>query len=567
MIFGVCFLKIPDVIEKTDIFASMSMTKRNIVFLFFVAGLCSCANHGRQAGKTVFRYNEAANISTLDPAFARDQAIIWATNQLFNGLVQLNDQMEVRPGIARSWDISASGLEYVFHLRDDVRFHDNPAFSNGIGRKVVASDFIFSFQRIIDPAVASPGAWIFNNISRAKDKPPFEALNDTTVIVRLNLPFPPFLSLLSMQYCSVIPHEALEYYGAEFRRNPVGTGPFMFKMWEEGVKLVMVKNPDYFEFLEGDRLPFLDAVAVTFVADKQSVFLEFIKGNLDFISGIDPTYKDELLTREGTLQPKYAGKIVMITQPYLNTEYLGFMVDTSKLAANTRLIRDKRIRQAINFAFDRKKMIRYLRNNIGTPGNQGITPKGLPSFDSSQVFYDYDPARARKLLAEAGYTGGRGLPVITLTSTPDYLDICKYIQHQVSSIGIELNIDVSPPAAVKEMKAEAKLAFFRASWIADYPDAENYLSMFYYKNFCPQGPNYTHYSNKEFDRLYERAMSTVNDSIRYDYYRQMEKIMMDESPVVVLYYDQVLRFVQKDISGLNSNPMNLLTLKQVKKLQ
>ena len=567
MIFNVWYLKIPDVIEKTDIFACMSMTKRNIFFLFFVVGIFSCADHGRQMGKTVFRYNEAANISTLDPAFARDQAIIWATNQLFNGLVQLNDQMEVRPCIAKSWDISDSGLEYVFHLRDDVRFHDSPAFSNGAGRKVVASDFLYSFQRIIDPSVASPGAWIFNNISKAKDKPPFEALDDSTVIVRLDQPFPPFLSLLSMQYCSVIPHEALDYYGAEFRRNPVGTGPFMFKMWEEGIKLVMLKNPSYFEFLDRDRLPFLDAVAVTFVADKQSAFLEFIKGNLDFISGIDPTYKDELLTREGTLQPKYADKIVLITQPYLNTEYLGFMVDKSGQAANAKLIRDKRIRQAINFAFDRKKMIRYLRNNIGTPGNQGITPKGLPSFDSSQVFYDYAPVRARQLLAEAGYPGGRGLPVITLTSTPDYLDICKYMQHQVASIGIELNIDVSPPAAVKEMKAEAKLAFFRASWIADYPDAENYLSMFYYKNFCPKGPNYTHFSNQEFDRLYEQAMSTVNDSIRYNYYRQMEKIMMDEAPVVVLYYDQVLRFVQKDISGLNSNPMNLLSLKQVKKLK
>jgi len=566
MNFGVCTLKIPDVIEKTDIFAGMSKTKRTFIFLVFVAGLFSCAEHGRHTGKTVFRYNEAANISTLDPAFARDQAIIWATNQMYNGLVQLNDQMEVRPGIARSWDISDSGLEYIFHLRDDVRFHDNPAFSNGAGRKVVASDFIYSFQRIIDPSVASPGAWIFNNISKTKDKPPFEALDDSTVVVRLDQPFPPFLSLLSMQYCSVIPREAIDFYGAEFRRNPVGTGPFIFKMWEEGIKLVMVKNPGYFEFQDGDRLPFLDAVAVTFVADKQSAFLEFIKGNLDFISGIDPTYKDELLTREGTLQPKYAEKITLITQPYLNTEYLGFMVDKSEQAANAKLIRDKRIRQAINFAFDRKKMIRYLRNNIGTPGNQGITPKGLPSFDSSQVFYDYDPARARQLLAEAGYPGGRGLPVITLTSTSDYLDICKYIQHQVASIGIELNIDVSPPAAVKEMKAEAKLAFFRASWIADYPDAENYLSMFYYKNFCPKGPNYTHFSNPEFDRLYEQAMSTVNDSIRYNYYRQMEKIMMDEAPVVVLYYDQVLRFVQKNISGLNSNPMNLLTLKQVKKL-
>ncbi len=552
--------------EKTDIFAGYTMKTPNFLLFLILLSSLSCSNRDKQTGKTVFRYNEAANITTLDPAFARDQAITWATNQLFNGLVQLNDQMEVRPCIARSWEISSSGLEYVFHLRKNVFFHGDKAFREGKGRRVVASDFIFSFQRIIDPSIASPGAWIFNNISTHSDNRPFEAVDDSTVIIRLNQPFPPFLGLLSMQYCSVVPYEAVHLYGPGFRRNPVGTGPFMFKMWEEGVKLVLVKNPGYFESVNGNRLPYLDAVAITFMADKQSAFLEFIKGNLDFISGIDPTYKDELLTREGKLQPKYSPKIRLITQSYLNTEYLGFMVDKQDKATNSSPVLDKRVRQAINLAFDRKKMIRYLRNNIGYPGNQGITPKGLPSFDSSQIYYDYNPEKARQLLAAAGFPEGKGLPPLTLTSTSDYLDICKYIQHQVASIGIDLRIEVSPPAAVKEMKAEAKLPFFRASWIADYPDAENYLSMFYSRNFCPQGPNYTHFSNREFDQLYERAMSTIQDSLRFSMYRQMERIMMEEAPVVILYYDQVLRFVQMDIEGLNSNPMNLLTLKQVRKL-
>ena len=551
--------------SKTAIFEGHSMRKKRYLFFLAVLLLFSCHHGNRDSSGTVFRYNESANITSLDPVFARDQAIIWATNQLFNGLVQLDDKLTIQPSIARSWDISKDGRSYTFQLRRDVYFHPSPAFSNPKSRSVTASDFVYSFNRIVDPEIASPGAWIFNNVQRLNGKYGFYALNDSTLRVELKEPFPPFLSLLSMQYCSVIPEEAVAFFGARFRNNPVGTGPFIFKTWKEGVKLVMVKNPEYFEFDHGARMPYLDAVAITFLADKQSAFLEFIKGKLDFMSGIDPTYKDELLTSTGRLQPKYAGQIELISQPYLNTEYLGFMIDKEAPGHLSKGVVHKQVRQAINHAFDREKMIRYLRNNIGTPGFQGIIPKGLPSFDSTRRYFSYDPEKARDLLADAGYPGGKGLPSITLTSTSDYLDICKYIQHQVGELGIELLIEVSPPAAVKEMKAQAKIPFFRASWIADYPDAENYLSLFYGPNFCPRGPNYTHFFNPEFDRLYEQAMSTVNDSARFLLYQRMEQIVMDESPVVVLYYDQVLRFIRQGITGIGNNPMNLLNLKRVRK--
>jgi peptide/nickel transport system substrate-binding protein len=534
-------------------------------FIIFFSFLIACSRPGQDSGKQVFRYNEAANISSLDPAFARDQATTWATRQLFDGLVQLNDKLEILPSIAYQWEISPDGLEYSFKLRQDVFFHRSPAFGKSETRKVTAGDFVYSFNRLVDPALASPGSWIFNNVQARQGRYAFLAPDDSTFVIRLNQPFPPFLGLLTMQYCSVVPREAVDFYGAEFRRNPVGTGAFRFQMWKEGVKLIYIRNPEYFESEDGIRLPYLDAVAITFLADKQSAFLEFMKGKLDFMSGIDPTYKDEVLTRDGKLNPAYAGKVNLITQPYLNTEYLGFMVEPSNPVVRGKPALDKRVRQAINHAFDRKKMIMYLRNNIGTPGIYGITPLGLPSFDSSRIWYDYDPDKARRLLAEAGYPMGKKLPPVTLTSTSDYLDICKYIQFQVSALGIELNIEVSPPAAVKEMKAQGKLPFFRASWIADYPDAENYLSLFYGKNFCPQGPNYCRFSNPEYDRLYEKAMVTVDDKDRMDFYRQMEQLAMKEAPVVVLYYDQVLRFVQKNISGIGSNPMNLLTLKRVRK--
>lgn len=538
-------------------------------FLLCILLLISCTgNKNDDNSKTVFRYNETAGISSLDPAYAKDQACIWATNQVYNGLVQLNEKLQVLPCIAKSWEISDNGLIYTFHLRNDVFFHDDELFKNAKGRKVTAADFVYSFNRIIDPKIASPGAWIFNcaNDSLNNNTFNFKALNDSTLLIGLKRPFPPFIGLLSMQYCSVVPKEIVEHYGKDFRKHPIGTGPFKLKMWKEGVKLVLAKNENYFETDGGLRLPYLDAVAITFITDKQSVFLEFLKGNIDFMSGIDPSYKDELLTRNGRLNPKYKNKVNLLTQAYLNTEYLGFLVDSlSPLLANSPT-RFKAVRQAINYGIDRKKMMKYLRNNIGFPGIYGFIPVGMPSFDSTKMMaYDYNPQRAKELLSDAGFPDGEGLPEIMLSTTSSYIDICEYIQHQLSEIGIKIKIDVNPPATLREMVAKSKVAFFRGSWIADYPDAENYLALFYSKNFCPRGPNYTHFFSNAYDELYKSSQYETNDSVRFEYYHKMNKLIMDEAPVVVLYYDQVLRFFQENISGLTSNPMNLLNLKYVKK--
>lgn len=533
-----------------------------ILLLFLLLNSCN-TDKNKYSSKKIFRYNESAGISSLDPAFAKDQANIWACNQIYNGLVELDDQLNIKPCIAKHWEITENANLYTFTLRDDVYFIENVCFKKN-KRKVTAYDFEFSFKRIVDEKIASPGAWIFNYVKKNKNTYEFKALNDSTFQIRLNKAFPPFLGLLSMQYCSVIPYEAINYYGKDFRKNPVGTGPFYLKLWKEGVKMVLLKNPEYFQFEGKDRLPFLDAVNISFIIDKQSVFLEFAKGNIDFMSGIDASYKDELLTVNGKLNPKYEKKFNLITQAYLNTEYLGFLMDTS--TKNNNPLKIKAVRQAINYGFDRVKMMKYLRNNIGSPAINGFIPKGLGGYDSLLTKgYNYNPDKARKLLADAGYPNGKGLAEISLSTTASYLDLCKYIQNQLADLGIKLKIDVNPPATLRELIAKSKTPFFRGSWIADYPDAENYLSLFYSPNFCPVGPNYTHFKNKNFDQLYEKSQTEINDSIRFKIYKDMDQIIIDEAPVVVLYYDQVLRFTQKNIKNLGSNPMNLLSLKRVNK--
>ncbi len=529
---------------------------------------CMPDNTEKDDLQKVFRYNESKGISSLDPAFARNQTLIWPVTQLFNGLVELDDKLDVAPCIAKRWEIKNNSTEYIFYLRDDVFFHDDECFPGSRGRKVTAHDFVYSFSRIKDPSLASPGSWVF---ARTEDKgknnfKPFHALDDTTFIIRLSEPFPPFLNMMSMPYCFVVPEEAILKYKDGFRHKPVGTGPFQIHSWREDEKLILLKNEKYFETdSAGEKLPYLNAVSISFIKDKQSEFLEFLKGNLDILIGIHPAYKDELLTRSGKLNPKYRNKLNLITEEYLNTEYLGFLHDTTLSDKDSNPLLNIYVRKAINYGFDRKKMIKYLRNNIGAPALSGFVPDGLPSFNHEFKGFSYNPDTARYFLEKANFPNGKGMPDILLTTTSDYLDLCEYIQFELAGIGIKIRIEVATGAAFRNRVANSNLTFFRGSWIADYPDAENYLMLFITDHFSPSGPNTTHFSNKEFDRLYHKALSTEDQNERYAVYNKMDSIAIEHAAIVPLYYDRLVRFIPKELYGLKSNPMNLLILKHVKK--
>lgn len=536
------------------------MRKLHYAILSTFLFLAGCETKESEANRKVFRYNQESDISSLDPAFARDQANIWAVNQLFNGLIQLNSQLIPEPSIAKKWEILDAGRLYRFYLRTDVTFHESPLFGNPRRRKVTAHDFVYSFSRIIDPEVASPGAWIFND--KVDSINPFMAINDSVLEIRLNQAFPPFLGILGMHYCSVVPKEVVNHYGKDFREHPIGTGPFKFAFWEPQEALVFHRNESYFEIdSSGNSLPYLDAVQVSFLPDKQAAFLAFKQGKIDFISGIDPSFKDDVLTKDGALQSKYADKIILQKSPYLNTEYLGILMDGTN---QSKALSDKRTRQAMNFAIDRKSMMRFLRNNVGTPGTAGFIPPGLPGFDSSALnFYAYNPILAKKLLADAGYN--RSTPIVLFT-TPSYIDLAVFVQKELQKVGMNVKIETSPGPTLRQLINKSEAEFFRGSWIADYPDAENYLSLFYSKNFAPNGPNYTHFKNKDFDFLFEKAINTTSEKLRIQLYNEMDSIIRQEAPVVVLFYDQVFRLVNSSIVGLESNPLNLLDLKRVRKL-
>jgi len=542
----------------------MQIMSRSCIYLLSLIYCCciGCKNHQHQ-DKKIFHYNETTGIASLDPAFAKNQSIMWPVHQLYSTLVEVDENMQIKPLLAKSWDISSDNLVFTFHLRTDVFFHDDDAFENGNGRKLTAGDVRYSFNRIMDKNTASPGAWIFNN--RVDSIQPFTAINDSTFQLKLQRPFQPILGILSMQYCSIIPVEAVEKYGSNFRSHPVGTGPFAFVAWEEGQALVLKKNNQYFEKDEsGQALPYLDGIKVSFFDSKATEFLEFQQRRLDFINDIEASFKDEVLTKTGNLKKEWAGKLVLQKHPYLNIEYFGILVDSNNALVKQSPLRLQKIRQAINVGFDRRKMMLYLRNSIGIAAESGFVPAGLPSYDTAVVKgYHYDPLKAKQLLAAAGFPNGSGLPAITLLTIPIYADLGSYIANELQQVGIKVQVETIQKSLLLEQTSKSQALFFRGSWIADYPDAENYLSVFYSKNPAP--PNYTRYHNDAFDGLYEKAIAEKSDSLRYQLYQQMDQMLINDAPVVPLWYDMAIHLVHTNISGFVPNSLNLLELRRTKK--
>ena len=548
-----------------------------VAFGLLLLALPACHEAGQSAAdsRRVFRYNQPEALTSLDPAFARNQANSWAVSQLYNGLLELDSALQPAPALARRYAISLDGLTYTFWLRRGVRFHQNPVFSGRVGRPVVAQDFVYSFRRLLDPATASPGGWIFRGkvLENGKGEPSdtcFVAVNDSTLRIHLQQPFIPFLGILTMPYAFVVPREAVQKYGKDFREHPVGTGPFQFKLWDEGNVILYQRNPDYWRRdTRGQALPYLDAVQISFIQDRKTEFLTFQQGKLDFLSGIREGSRDLILNPDGTVRDDFKGRFRVQKVPYLNTEYIGFQLDSTSLtgvqAAQGRILRDRRVRQALNYAIDKPEMLAYVLNHVGRPGLSGFVPAALPSFSQKAVpGYSYQPEKARALLKAAGYGAGRPLR-LRLSTVQERKEVCEYLQKKWAEIGAQVQIDINQSAAQQEIVDNGRTAFFTKSWLGDYPDAENYLSLFYSPNFAPAGPNKTHFKSAEYDRLYELARREQDGQKRFELYQAMDRVVVRESPVVALYYDEVVRLTQNNVRGLGANPMNQLLLERVSK--
>ncbi len=507
---------------------------------------------------------------------ASNYASLWPVMQVYEGLLEFGTKMNIKPMLAASYTISSDGLTYIFKLRSGVRFHNDDCFPDKMGRPVSSKDFKYCFERVCDPRSKTRGAWLFRDrVKGAAEfidgfqpgKTPLNEItgiqcpDDSTIIITLTKPFAPFLSILTMGYAFVYPHEAIEFYKENFGYHPVGTGPFKFVKWSFDRELVFEKNQDYWDKNpDGSPRISLDGFTVSFIRSPETAFLDFIDGRFDYYDP-SPEILDQILDENGKLLPKY--DFEMLRQPWLNTVYLAIQLDRNMPGGkNNPLSGNKKLRQAISYAIDREKLVKYVLRYKGKPAENGPIPPGMPGYSEKVNGYKYDKEKAMKLLEEAGYPQGKGLNLTLTISNAETSKLTgEAVQGQLKEIGIDMKLDFIQGSTLRSSQVGGELPFWRADWGADYFDSENFMALFYSKNWTPKGPDYTHYANSKIDSLYELGLKLTEFSARQKIYNQMEELIIEDAPWILLLYNEIVYLKNRKLKGLYIDGLNNLILK------
>jgi peptide/nickel transport system substrate-binding protein len=527
-----------------------------------------------------YRVNEVGEVRSLDPVRINDVTSAHVAEQIYDKLLTLDEKLHLQPELAERWEVSPDGLIYRYYLRRGVFFHDNPCFPGGKGRELTAEDVRYSLTRACDFRTGTLGFDYFRGKVKGADAY-FEATRKAaqtgqapavagvsgfvvrdryTFEIHLTRPFAPFEYYVSLVTFAIVPREAVEYYGADFFRNPVGSGPFVFVSWMPDRELLLRRNPNYWQRDEfGNPLPYLDAIRFSFIKDEKTQLLEFRQGNLEECYRIPAEFFPQVIDEHKQLRGEWR-RFQLFRVPALATQYYGMLTRHP-------LFRDRRVRQAFAYAIDRERIVRYvLRGQAGEPGHYGLIPPSLPEYPARQVRgYRFDPERARQLLAEAGYPGGRGFPKVTLQLNAGggrNVQVAEAVQAMLwENLGIEVELrQVEFAQHLQDIDA-GHVPFFRLGWVADYPDPENFLNLFYGKlvpesEQQPSPINSTRYQNPAFDAIFEQALATTDRQRRMELYRQAEQIALDDAPMIILFYDEDYRLLQPYVAGYRNNAMD-----------
>ncbi|MEO8664464.1 MAG: ABC transporter substrate-binding protein [Ignavibacteria bacterium] len=556
--------------------------KKTLLLLYLLLTFLSCSKKEDSKSK-VFNLNLNQGVETLEPVMSNSVQAIWGLSVMMEGLVQFDKENKLQPCIAKSWRISDDALSYTFTLRNDVYFQNDKCFPDSKGRKVTASDFKYCLERVNNPKTKSRGMWVYRDrikgaqeyidylsgksTKEVKDITGIKVINDSTLTLELTKPFAPFLSILTMSYGYVYPKEAVEFYADKFGQNPVGTGPFKFSKWDFDKELIFEKNTGYREKDSlGNSLPYLDGIKITFTQSSETEFLDFQNGKYDYHDPSSETY-DQITDVNGNLTDPQNKSYTLKKQPWLQTVYLG-MTQSPELPGGKEgpFVNNKKLRQALNYAVDKDKIMKYVLKNRGKAAVNGPIPEGMPGFNPEIKGYTFDRQKAKDLLKDAGYPDGKGLNLTLVTGNEEIQKtIAITIQEQFKELGINLQLEQMLQATLVSKQEDGVFPFWRASWGADYYDPENFMALFYSKNITPKGPNRVGYSNPEVDRMYEDALKITDFNERMKIYDEMQKIVIEDATWLTLYYNQKIYLLQKNVEGFYVDGLNIINMKYAKK--
>jgi len=569
---------------------------RLAVLLLTVAMFASCGDGSKTSSAEkrvakggvkyggVFRYNEVEYLKTLYPQGVTEVTGHRIINQIYEGLVYFNQKdLTIEPLLAKSWDVDSSATVYTFHLRTGVMFHDDACFSDGKGREVTAKDFAYCFNLLFTPDAKNQGITFYREIIKGaaelytvREKKQHDAdelsslgvkaIDDSTLQITLVKPYADILNRLGLPFASVFPREAVEKYKGDFMYHPVGTGPFVLKALKADEAVVMARNEKYWGYDEfGNQLPYLDGIKISFIKEDKTEMLELVKGNLDMKYRLPFSMIDQILDEQKNLKGDYK-KFQLQIAPEFSIQYYGFLMPD-------KIFQNKNVRLAFNYAIDRAKIADYTAKGEGVPALYGFAPLGMPGYDNAQVKgFSFDVKKAKEYLAKAGYPNGKGFPKITLEINSGggrNQDIAEAIKTMLTdNLNIEIELTQVLWAQHINNIETGKTYFWRFGWVADYPDPNNFFSQFYGKNIpatmeeASYG-NPTRYKNAAYDALYEKSLITTNAAERNKIYAQLDQTIVDDAPVLLIYYAMNRRLLQPYVKNFPNNGMEYRTFREV----
>jgi len=532
------------------------------------------------------RLNEIEAFKSLNPIAVNEVSGFHIGTQLFEGLVKFDQKdLSIVPAISNRWESNENQTEWTFHIRQGIKYHNDACFPNGKGRSVNANDVKFCFDKLCtaDPNNTQFGVTFKDRVVGANEA--FESskagknigvsgikvTNDSTLVIVLKDPFAGFLNILATAGCWIYPKEALDKYAIDLRIHPIGTGPFYLETVKEGEVLILKKNPDYYGVdKDGNKLPYLDGLKYTFISEKKSEILEFKSGNLDMVYRLPVEIFHEIM---GDLEHAKERKtdFQILSSSAFNTNFIGFNCSSS-------IFSKKEVRLAFNYAIDRHKIADFTIQGEGNSADYGMVPYVEAFENDGYNFkglkgYTLDVAKAKELLKKSGYPDGKGFPKITLQINSGggdrNISVAEVIQKMLKeNLNIDIEISIVPLPEHMGQVASGKSDFFRLAWVADYPDPETFLTLFYGKH-VPANPsensfiNYFRFKNARFDSLFAASFTESDMKKRYSLLSQAEQIVLDEAPFMPIFYDENFRLEQLNVRNFPENAMNYMDLSVV----